>query len=91
MLCHARATPASKSNSLPVPEYGCNILQRWYLLHDDAQREPASLRAFWDVQLAAKEQGLQIVWPVFLLHQVVQCVVPLVLPHQPQRLLRAIT
>ena len=58
-----------------------------HLLHDNAEGDPAAARALGQVELAPKEQRLQVVGPLLLLHQVVQREVPLVLPHQPQRLL----
>ena len=65
-------------------------IMRWEadLLHDDAEGDPAAAGASGQIELAAEQHWLQVVGPVLLLHQVIQREVPLVLPHQPQRLLR---
>ena len=58
------------------------------LFHDNPQGEPSPIGALGDVQFATKQQRLQIVRPVLLLHEVVQGVVTLVPPYKPQWLLQ---
>ena len=60
--------------------------QKAHLLHDKRYGDSFPLRAFRHVQLPPKQRLLQIVREVFLLHEVKQGVVTLVLPDQPQRL-----
>ena len=62
------------------------IKQKAHLLHDKRYGDSFPLRAFRHVQLPPKQRLLQIVREVFLLHEVKQGVVTLVLPDQPQRL-----
>ena len=57
-----------------------------HLLHDNGYGDSLSLRTFGQIQLLPQQEGLQVIWEVLLLHEVPECVISLVLPHQPQGL-----